>query len=877
MASWPFVARTAELGEGCAALRDGSQYRGVVIRGEAGAGKTALARVLADELESDSHTVRFVLGTETGRAVPLGAFNHALSVDEAREPATMLAAAYRALAGVEALALVVDDAAHLDPLSALLVQQLAMNASAKVILTLRCGESAPDALAALWKDDLLHPIVLEPFDRTQSGKLLCGALGGDVEEQTVDQLHRLSSGNPLYLRSLLTAALGDGVLARADNGWSLHGQLGIGSDLTELMESRLKALTAAELDVVEIVSIAEVVDWDVIRTLCAADHIVAAERAGAVKVVDDGAHPLVRPGHPLIGEAVRRRCGVARTRQVNTLLTESMQDAMRRRSGRSGAPGPDVRAAIQLARFMIRSDATPHLDLLVAAAESAVTMANLELGEQLSRFAYEHGGGLAAAVVLADSMSWQGRGAEAEALLSTFDPDGVDEFAIVRWGSLRAANLFFGCGQVAAAHRVLDTVHERATGGASRDLVTAMQTSFAFFSADLATALRIGLPALDTDMQPTASVWTAMATAGALALSGRFGEVPDVADKGTRAADRCESGPQRYAIALAEVLACTSAGELAEADRVCERYARTTGGVPQAEAILSALAGRVALACGQLGPACEALETSLWTMAESLPPGWVMLVAAWLAQAESARGCEGAAAAALSRAEEAYGPQVEVFHHELHLARAWVQAAAGQTTTARRHAATAAQHARRTGMAAAEALALHTTVRFGDRSAAARLSQLAEMLDCRLTSAMAAHARGLGEHDGARLDDAADRFEEVGALALAADASAHAAREHARSGTRLRELESSTRAHWLASRSGLRDPAVRLIDTPLPITDREREIANLVGAGLTNREIADRLFLSVRTIDGHLYRIFSKLGIRDRDQLARLVRFRPAT
>src|SRR4029079_3741255 len=101
--------------------------------------------------------------------------------------------------------------------------------------------------------------------------------------------------------------------------------------------------------------------------------------------------------------------------------------------------------------------------------------------------------------------------------------------------------------------------------------------------------------------------------------------------------------------------------------------------------------------------------------------------------------------------------------------------------------------------------------------------------------------------------------------------------EHARAGTRIKELESSTRTHWLARRGGPRTPADNARASPLPTTDREREIANLVAAGLTNREVADRLGLSVRTVDGHLYRIFAKLGIEDRDQLARRIRMRPAT
>lgn len=45
----------------------------------------------------------------------------------------------------------------------------------------------------------------------------------------------------------------------------------------------------------------------------------------------------------------------------------------------------------------------------------------------------------------------------------------------------------------------------------------------------------------------------------------------------------------------------------------------------------------------------------------------------------------------------------------------------------------------------------------------------------------------------------------------------------------------------------------------------------LVASGLSNRQIADRLSVSVRTVDGHLYRTFAKLGIERRDQLVNLL------
>jgi DNA-binding NarL/FixJ family response regulator len=175
-------------------------------------------------------------------------------------------------------------------------------------------------------------------------------------------------------------------------------------------------------------------------------------------------------------------------------------------------------------------------------------------------------------------------------------------------------------------------------------------------------------------------------------------------------------------------------------------------------------------------------------------------------------------------------------------------------------------------MDAVEMRALHTAVRFDDRSHTDRLAELAKTLNTPLAEAIAEHARGLADHDGDLLDAAADRFADMGAVALAADAAAQAAREYARTGQRGKEIESSTRAHRLARQGGIRTPAVDAAAWPLPITAREREIANLVTAGLSNRQIADRLVVSVRTVEGHVYRIFAKLGIEDRDQLVRLVR-----
>jgi DNA-binding CsgD family transcriptional regulator len=585
-----------------------------------------------------------------------------------------------------------------------------------------------------------------------------------------------------------------------------------------------------------------------------------------MELVADGVQTVTRLIHPVIGEAAIQRAGVARMRQVNTLLAQQLQQRA------ADVPTADVRARIQLAQFMMESDLPPDLGVIVDAAASAVTMSNVALGEKLARFAFEHGGGLPAAIVLGEAISWQGRGDEAEDVMGALDPEGADEPLTVRWGCLRAANLFWGCGRVDAARAVLADVKARVKSGAMPGLAAAMEVSFAFFSGDLSKAITTGLAACRSELEAPAAVWAAMSTSWALALSGRFSDCHRIADAGFRAAALGESGPQRFAIALADVMALTAAGDLPGADPVVERYAAVAAGVREAEAIVEAVVGLANLARGALGPAREALHDSVAAMLTGFPSGWLMLVSALLAQAQAGQGHSGLAASALHLSEEANGPQVAVFLPELELARSWVRASSGQTSSARRHAIRAAKMARQSGMSAVEMRALHTAVRFGDRSHAARLGELAHVLDAPLPDTIAAHARALADHDAHSLDEVAERFSGIGAMALAADAAAQAAREHARAGERAKGLESSTRAHWLAGKFGLHSPAIDAASQPLPITDREREIAAMVSAGLSNREIADRLSVSVRTVDGHLYRIFGKLNIRSRDELARLVR-----
>ncbi|MEV4007966.1 helix-turn-helix transcriptional regulator, partial [Actinomadura sp. NPDC049753] len=77
--------------------------------------------------------------------------------------------------------------------------------------------------------------------------------------------------------------------------------------------------------------------------------------------------------------------------------------------------------------------------------------------------------------------------------------------------------------------------------------------------------------------------------------------------------------------------------------------------------------------------------------------------------------------------------------------------------------------------------------------------------------------------------------------------------------------------------TGLRDgPAAAGSAARASLTEGERRIAVLVGQGATNQQVANRLYLSVKTVEASLTRIYRKLGIRSRAQLGALLGGGPA-
>jgi DNA-binding CsgD family transcriptional regulator len=145
------------------------------------------------------------------------------------------------------------------------------------------------------------------------------------------------------------------------------------------------------------------------------------------------------------------------------------------------------------------------------------------------------------------------------------------------------------------------------------------------------------------------------------------------------------------------------------------------------------------------------------------------------------------------------------------------------------------------------------------------LAELVPLTDSRLVGVMADHARALVASDPGLLLSASDRFGAMTAWWMAAESAAAAARIFERRG-QTRAAKAATRAaQGFATRcDGMGPSVLESRSGPMRLTRRESEIAALAAAGRSSKEIAERMHLSPRTVENHLYHAYVKLGVTDR-------------
>jgi DNA-binding NarL/FixJ family response regulator len=153
--------------------------------------------------------------------------------------------------------------------------------------------------------------------------------------------------------------------------------------------------------------------------------------------------------------------------------------------------------------------------------------------------------------------------------------------------------------------------------------------------------------------------------------------------------------------------------------------------------------------------------------------------------------------------------------------------------------------------------------------AASQLERMAARCESRLVTAYAQHGSAKAAGDGAALMEAAEEMAAIGALRYAVEAASDAATAFVSAGRQDSARRAAARARQLhVPGQGGELPSIDGLDaTAVDLTRREAQLVELARDGLSNAEIADRLVLSVRTVETHLYRGMQKLGITHRRDL----------
>src|SRR5882757_4973942 len=862
---WPLIGRSEEMRAIEAAI-SASDVSGIVVGGAAGVGKSRIAREALSAAVSRGCEGRWAVGTSSARTLPLGAFT-AWAQSGVTDTVQLVRGVIESLAEAPAgtaVVVAVDDVHRLDDLSTFVVQQIVQRGAAKVVLTVRDGEPVPAAVEEIWRVSQFDRLDLQPLSLDETTSLLSATLGGSVDSDAAQRLWTLTRGNVLYLRNIVDQEVADGRLELQHGYWRWTGDPIVAPGLVELIESRIGDLPAPVADVIDALAVGEPIGLATLTRITDPAAVEDADTRGLIMLEPAVGGVEVRVAHPLYGEVRRKRAAPVRLRRLRGLVATELATA---------DDCDDIGVVVRRATLSIDSDLTPDADLLVRAAHGAVWLADLPLADRLAQAAIGAGAGPEANFVRAHALSWLSRGDDAEALLAEIPTSQLTDVDRARFAFLRASNMLWVLADPVRAKELIDDA-SHTTSPQARSYIDAFLTVY-WFAVDqpgLATQASKHL-ALD-DLPAVVDAEIAWALAAIAADVGRTSDAVALADAGYAVATRSFDAPQmRFNIADAHVSALLLSGRVTEAVEVAERVREQAADLPGAAHLLgTAVAGRAALGAGHLDTACTMLEQAAVALSASGHAiGWGYRYHFPRSTALAIRGSTGEASAALAALDELRRP-FRSLDYERSLARAWLAAGQGAVSEGITILLSAAERAGASGQFAAEVSCLQTATLFVYRSGAPRLRELEAIVEGPRVGLAARFSDALRDGNAAELSAVSEEFERMGDLVAAVDAAAHAATGYRRQDLRGSALACSKRADELAQQcGGASTPALRQSTEQLPLTDREREIVMLIAAGLSNRAVAERLSLSPRTVESHIYRAMAKTGTTTRDELANLL------
>lgn len=327
------VGRSQVIADVRAALDDPAGF-GAMLVGEAGVGKTAVAHAVVGRLQWTAPVLR-VTGGSSLRTIAFGAlapYLHSLSASDVQSPVAILRAIMEHLAAEgqgrpqHLPLIVIDDAHELDDSSRTLITQLITARRAKVLVMIRTSQTAPPDFGTLSADGLLARFDLDPLDADEVDLLCTQILGGPVLTGTSHALAAVTGGNPLFLRTFLDQAKDSGQLRSLNGVWRLDAdQSMVQLQLGDLIRSQLRSRDRDDLRALEVVALAEPIALEVVAQ-CIDPGILQRLLDERLLTLGPGADQPVSLEHPLYGDVLRGQVPAARSMAIRRSVLEVMDE-----------------------------------------------------------------------------------------------------------------------------------------------------------------------------------------------------------------------------------------------------------------------------------------------------------------------------------------------------------------------------------------------------------------------------------------------------------------------------------------------------------------------------------------------------------------------
>lgn len=848
------------------------QRRPVVLTGHAGVGKTRLAHAVVADLAGHGLRVVEARGGVVSREASLGAFA-SLERPPARadsDPASTLWNLQRALLGGDGrnVILSVDDAHFIDPMSMMLVLRIARTSAARLLMTVRRGEDMPPELVALWGDGTAERIEVEPLDRPAIAEMVAGIVGAPLSPATEEEFWRLSRGNPLCAHELAFETVARDAITVVDGRAEHTGLLSVNGRANDIIEARLGLLPPTAARALRLLAAAGALPVTLMERILGLGGLSELERRDLVRVSIDGLRRIVSTTHPLYGE----------------LMLQSMGDEARRSAlgeiydAAVGLPRRRAADALTVASWGVDAGRPVPGDLLRFAAEYAMANHSPERAERLARACPAEERDARTVTALAQALVHQGR---VEDALRVFpDAEALAEseaeraHVAIAWSLVEALSL----GDFTAGLARLQDARSTMTSPEALDGIDAQRGLILLFVSGSDEALDAVRPAIerapssgDDALMLALSIGTA-----ASAMAGRTSDALRLSD---RARPIIERRPSPTMIEVASVFqmrayAFYTAGRYVEAVKAGiearDRY-------PGLEAICEVGMGLCDVCAGHPTPALRRFDAGLPAVIAMGDPlgqkGWAL-----------AKTLE--AGAMIGSSEPRFGDVYdelrdlspkERFQFDADIERClgiWEMSREDpDPESAARRFRDAADLAEARSKHSYVTRALDELARFGwADEAAPRARAIADVADPEWASAhgIARHAEAAAAGDPAALAEVADEYASWGWLLRAAEicAAASALRGAAGDGAEAYRQDLRSRG-FQAEVEGANSLLLR--QRRALLSDRLDEIAQMAGEGMSNVEIATSLVLSRRTVENHLHRVYSELGLDGRPELVAIV------